>query len=79
MRTGHPSAAGRWLWGLTCREVVEASPGAGWRLRLGAAIHRLLCSDCRRYAQQLALTVATLRRLPTPPAPERGPEAGARS
>ena len=59
---------------LSCREVNEQCTDylerqLTWRGRLAVRAHLLICSYCRRFLRQLALTRATLQRL-RPPANE---------
>lgn len=51
---------------LSCREVSERASDlidgrAAWRIRVEARLHLLLCQHCRRYVEQLKLTVRALR------------------
>jgi hypothetical protein len=53
---------------LTCQEVTELSTELlegtlSWRLRWQVRIHLAMCRLCRRYIEQLRLTIAALRRL----------------
>jgi len=59
---------------LSCREVSECASDlidrrASWRIRAEARLHLFLCQHCRRYVEQLKLTVQALRstRRPEPP------------
>ncbi len=51
---------------LSCREVSERASDlldgrASWRVRAEARLHLLMCQHCRRYVEQLKLTVLALR------------------
>ena len=51
---------------LSCREVSERASDlidgrASWRIRAEARLHLLMCHHCRRYIDQLRLTVQALR------------------
>lgn len=51
---------------LSCREVSERASDlidghASWRVRAEARLHLLMCQHCRRYIEQLKLTVKALR------------------
>ena len=51
---------------LSCREVSERASDlldgrASWRVRAEARLHLLMCQHCRRYVEQLKLTVHALR------------------
>ena len=51
---------------LSCREVSERASDlidgrASWRVRAGARLHLLMCQHCRRYVEQLKLTVRALQ------------------
>lgn len=51
---------------LSCREVSERASDlidgrASWRIRVEARLHLLMCQHCRRYIEQLKLTVRALR------------------
>ena len=64
---------------MMCRDVVEhttdASEGALRGLkRLSYRFHLLICPYCRCHTRQMATTVAALRALPRPTAPEEGLE-----
>lgn len=59
---------------LSCREMSERASElvegrARWPERLGARLHLLMCDYCRRYFEQLRLTIATFRRVRRPTAP----------
>lgn len=52
---------------LSCREMSEQASEilagrAGWRTRLAAQLHTMMCNYCRRYYRQLRLTIATVQR-----------------
>ncbi|MDE2051084.1 MAG: zf-HC2 domain-containing protein [Gammaproteobacteria bacterium] len=55
---------------LSCRDVSERASdlldgSAPWRVRAAARLHLLMCQHCYRYLQQLRLTMAVLRKVPT--------------
>lgn len=55
---------------LSCREISERGSEllegrASWRVWAAARLHLMMCRHCYRYLQQLRLTRAVLRRVPT--------------
>lgn len=63
---------------LTCRDVAEEASAyldAGLPLprRVGFRMHLAICTNCRRYMQQMRQTISMLRALPSPA--EAGTEA----
>lgn len=56
---------------LSCREVNQHASDylerqMSWRERMAVRAHLLLCSYCRRFLRQLALTRSTLQRIQMP-------------
>ncbi len=53
---------------LTCREMSEQASEVlegrvGWRRRLAAQLHTMMCVHCRRYYRQLRLTIDAVGRM----------------
>lgn len=53
---------------LSCREVAKSASdyldaNLSWRRRLQLRLHLAMCAHCRRYVDQLALSIAALRGL----------------